>query len=164
MKVKLRKMTAKEFNEFKDYSIKDYAKDLMKAEKLPVEIAESKAKEEFNETLIDGLDTENNALMIIEDANNDRGIGFIWYIFEETDGVKHSFLSDFYIIEEERRKGYAMAAINQMEIDACKNGCSESRLYVWNHNTPGVKLYPKCGYETFRVVEEGKYMRKIIYC
>lgn len=66
-------------------------------------------------------------------------------LFEMTDDVKQVFLSDFIIKEEERRKGYASAALADMEQDARRNGCSESIIYVWKHNLPGINLIPNVG-------------------
>lgn len=98
--------------------------------------------------------------MVIEDLQDARPVGVIWYLFEWTDGVKQVFLNDFVIKQEERRKGYATAALQEMERDAQANGCTESITYVWKHNPPGIKLYRKCGYTTFREMDDGMYMKK----
>ena len=89
-----------------------------------------------------------------------KAVGIIWYLFEMTDGIKQVFLSDFIIKEEERRKGYAYAALIEMEGEAKRNGCVESIIYVWKHNSPGINLYTKCGYVAFRELDDGMYMKK----
>lgn len=66
------------------------------------------------------------------------------------------------IKEEERRKEYAAAALLEMEQEARKSGCIESRLYVSKENLIGIKLYTKCGYIVFRELDDGMYMRKEI--
>ena len=47
-----------------------------------------------------------------------------------------------------------------MEGDAKRNGCVESIIYVWKHNSPGINLYTKCGYVAFRELDDGTYMKK----
>lgn len=115
MQVKLRKMNVQEFDAFYTHSINDYAKDLMKEQEVAFEDALYQAKTEFSKMLPDGLDTRNNALMVIEDLAAGRTVGVIWYLYETTDGINQVFLSDFVIKEEERRKGYATAALQEME-------------------------------------------------
>jgi len=63
---------------------------------------------------------------------------------------------------EERRKGYAMAALSEMVHNAAKVGCRQSIIYVWKHNLSGVNLYTKCGYVAFKELDGGMYMRKEI--
>lgn len=64
--------------------------------------------------------------------------------------------------EEERGKGYATAALYEMEKEASKHGCTECRLYVWKLNPKGIDLYQKVGYKIFRDNVDGMYMRKPI--
>ena len=163
VRVRLRKMSEKEFEAFAEYSEKDYANDLMKSSEMPAEEAQRQAKKEFSELLPDGADTKDHSLRVIEDTTDGRATGVIWYLFEMTDGVKQVFLNDFVIREEERRKGYATAALAEMEQDALRNGCMESIIYVWKHNLPGVKLYTKCGYVPFRDVNDGMYLKKQLH-
>ncbi len=162
MKVQLREMSKVEFKVFSEYSIYDYANDLVKSSNIMMDEAHVQAKREFAEMLPNGLDTKDNVLRIIVDVAEEKAVGIIWYLFELTDDVKQVFLSDFIIKEEERRKGYASAALIEMERDARKNGCAESIIYVWKHNQPGINLYTTCGYVTFRELDDGTYMKKRI--
>lgn len=162
MEVWLREMSEEEFKIFSEYSINDYVNDLMKSSVITMEEALAEAKRQFAEMLPNGLRTQDNALRIIADAAEEKAVGIIWYLFEMTDGIKQVFLSDFIIKEEERRKGYASAALAEMERDARRNGCAESVIYVWKHNPPGISLYTKCGYVTFRESDDGMYMKKRI--
>lgn len=162
MEVKLREMTREEFKIFCENSIYDYANDLVKSSNITMDEACLQAQGEFAEMLPNGLETEDNTLRIIVDAAEEKAVGIIWYLYEMTDDVKQVFLSDFIIKEEERRKGYASAALIEMERDAQKNGCVESIIYVWKHNPPGISLYNKCGYVAFRELDDGMYMKKRI--
>ena len=82
------------------------------------------------------------------------------YLFENTDSVHHAFLCDFIVTPDERRKGYASAALSEMERDATAHGCTESRLYVCGSNHSALNLYTRCGYSIFRQVDGGVYMKK----
>lgn len=160
MGIRLREMSEEEFKVFFENSILDYANDLMKSSDITMEEARIQAQGEFAEMLPDGVDTKDNLLRIIVEADEEKAVGVIWYLIEMTDGVKQVFLSDFSIKEEERRKGYASAALMEMERDAQRNGCVESIIYVWRHNVAGINLYTKCGYAVFREMDDGMYMKK----
>ena len=162
MNVTLRKMNGNEYELFKKYSIEDYAKDLMQESEMSLTEAMTQSEAEFDEMLSNGVDTLDNDLMVIEDTDLEKSVGVIWYLYEITDQVKHTFLSDFIIKKEERRKGYATAALYAMEKIAVNHGCSECRLYVWKHNPKGIALYTKVGYQTFRDEDDGMYMKKTI--
>lgn len=162
MEVQLREMSEEEFKIFFEYSINDYVNDLIKSSAITMEEALAEAKREFAEMLPNGLSTQDNVLRIIVNAAEEKAVGIIWYLFETTDGIKQVFLSDFIIKEEERRKGYASAALAEMERDARRNDCAESIIYVWKHNPPGINLYTKCGYVTFRESDDGMYVKKRI--
>ena len=159
--VTLRKMTGEEFLCFKAQSIADYANDLMTGEDFDEEDASANAKEVFEDTLPDGLDTEGQYLMTIEHAESGKAVGQIWFFYEdEEDGTRQVWLSDFAIHEEDRRKGHATAAMEEMERMAKAAGCARSALFVWDHNPEEYSLYEKCGYTVFEHEDGGSVMKK----
>ena len=160
--ITLRKMTGEEFQRFKAYSIADYAKDLMTGEDFDEEDASANAKEIFEDTLPDGLDTEGQYLMTIEDPESGGDVGQIWFFYEGADEGRQVWLNDFAIREEERRKGYASAALAEMERMAKAAGCIQSALFVWDHNPEGYELYRKCGYEAVEHEDGGSVMKKAL--
>lgn len=159
MKIKLRKMVLQEYNDFYNYSSNNNINELMKEKDISFEEAVYQTEIELKEMLPDGLDTKNNSLMIIEESHS-RNVGFIWYLYEMTDGIQQVFLCDFIIKEKERRKGYAMAALNEMEKNAIACGCKESVLFVRKGNMPAHELYAKCGYVFLRNMDDGMFMKK----
>lgn len=160
MKVNLRKMTLQEYDIFLEYSMSDHAREMVKENNISFEDALMQTKAEVQEMLPAGLDTRDNSLMIIEDLMNGKNVGVMWYLFEETDGVKQVFLSDFVIDENERRKGYATAALEEMNKSALEYGCEESVLFVAKDNDPAIRLYSNYGYKYFREFEDGIFMKK----
>lgn len=135
-------------------------KELLEETHMSQEEAVKETKEELAEMLPDGENTESNYLMTIEEKDSKELVGFIWTIHEETEGKKQSFLCDFVIYESKRRKGYATAALNEMEKNAIEAGCQESVLFVADNNYAARELYIKCGYQFHRQMDYGKYMIK----
>ena len=158
--ISLRIMTSEEFRRFKEYSIADYAKDLFKGRDLDWKQALADSEEEFVKMLPEGEKTEGQFLMTIEDVQKGREVGWIWFYYETEDGVRQVWLSDFMIHEDERRKGCATAALNEMERMAKNDGCAVSALLVWDHNPAGYGLYRKSGYVPVRHIEGGSVMKK----
>lgn len=72
---------------------------------------------EFNETLPEGIETEDNYLMKLEDAESGKEVGLIWFQYDlDDDDAKFVFLNDFLVSEAERRNGYATAAVNERTV------------------------------------------------
>jgi GNAT superfamily N-acetyltransferase len=159
--ITLQKMNEEEFRAFKKFSVSDYAADLMSGQNLSREQALKDAATEFDEALPDGLETEDSFIMNIKDTNGNR-VGWIEfkYYTRDDDGKRYVFLEDLLIFEPERRKGFAAAAIDEMNTLAEKDDCSSSELFVWDHNPGGMSLYEKCGYKSSRRGEGGTCMVK----
>ena len=160
MVITVRKMTSKEFERFCHWSIDNHVKELLEETSMSKEEALKEAKQEFTTMLPDGLRTEHNYLMTIEEKDNKEVVGFIWTIHEETEGKKQSFVCDFFIYESKRRKGYATAALAAVEKKAVEAGCQESVLFVADSNYGAIELYKKCGYQFLRQMDYGEYMIK----
>ena len=159
--VTLQKMNEEEFRTYMEFSVSDYAADLMKGRDISPERALKEAKEEFDGDLPGGLETKDSFVMNIVDANKNR-VGWIWFYYfadEESDKMQ-VFLADLLIFESERRQGFASAAINKMNTLAKKDGCSSSLLFVWDHNPGGMSLYEKCEYKPYGRERGGTYMLK----
>ena len=158
MSVTLRKMTPGEFDFFYQWSAQQQARELMEELGLSPEEAHKTASKEIAEMLPDGLYTEHNNLMtVVADGEN---AGFIWTLYEESDGQKQAFVCDFAIWETKRRKGYGAAALSLTEKNAAKTGCQKSVLFVREDNTAAKALYKKCGYQPLRQKGYGIFMVK----
>ena len=158
MSVKIRKMTDAEFKDFYQWSVEHHVTELMEERGLSREAAREESVKELAEMLPDGLNTKHHHLMtIVAEGGN---AGFLWTIHEETEGRKQSFLCDFAVWEQNRRKGYGSAALCLAEKVAAEAGCVESVLFVRDDNSPARALYEKCGYRVLRPKGYGKYMIK----
>lgn len=159
-RVHLRGMDADEFLRFREFSIAEYAGDLMTRQRVSVQEAQQQAQAEFDSELPQGRETQNQHVMMVLDAQSGQSVGWLWYLYEETDGVRQAFLNDLFIAEAERRKGYATAALTEMERNAIRDGCAECVLHVFHDNTDAIRLYQQCGYTPFWQTEDGMYMKK----
>lgn len=160
MSVKLRRMTGEEYETFCQWSVEQHVKELLEEAHVSQEEAVKAAEKEVAEMLPDGVNTECNYLMTIEEKDSCETVGFIWTLHEETEGKKQSFMCDFVIYESKRRKGYGTAALAAMEKNAAEAGCQESVLFVADNNDAASALYKKCGYQFLRQLDYGKYMIK----
>ena len=161
--ISLKKMTQKEFLDYKEFSIAEYAKNLMLGKNMSLEQARADAKREFEFGLPAGLETKDSFLMNIVNEEGQK-TGWLWFQYglDGNDKLKQVFLADLYVYESERRKGYAFEAINEMNRIAKKDDCLSSVLFAWNHNPSGLKLYEKCGYKVSRRGDGGVFMIKTI--
>ena len=158
--IEFKKMSEAEYSQFRKFSVSEYAKDLMNGENLDYDTALEKAEREFSGMLSDGLDTEDHFVMMVKDVQSGKEVGWIWYCYVTDEDDKQVFLCDFLIFEDDRRKGYASAALAEMERRAKTDGCDAAALFVWEHNGPGVALYRKCGYKPGKQDDGGISMRK----
>lgn len=160
MPVTLRTMTPGEYEAFYQWSMEQQAQELTEELGLSREEAYKQASKELAEMLPDGLCTEENQLMTI--LANGETAGFIWTLYEESDGQKQAFVCDFAIWENYRRKGYAKTALSLAEQSAAKAGCEKIVLFVRDSNTAAKALYERCGYQTLRQKGYGQFMAKTL--
>ena len=160
MEVTIRTMTGREFEAFFRWSVEQQAKELAEEFRMPREAAQKEALAELAAMLPDGLHTKGCHLMTI--VAEGEAAGYLWTIREETEGRRQSFVCDFAIREEKRRKGFGTAALLLAEQQAAEAGCTESVLFVADRNTAAQALYRKCGYRVLRQEGYGHYMIKML--
>ena len=155
----LREMTNAEFTAFWQRSICQQALELAH-QHITAETAHKAAAEELSQMLPQGQKTPNNRLLSVVETQTGACVGFLWTLHEETNGVKQSFLCDFAIWEDKRRRGYGEAALRLAEEMAAAAGCKESVLFVSEDNAAAKALYAKCSYAFLRPQDHGYYMVK----
>ena len=156
----LRPMTEQEYLAFYEYSRSQHIKDLMNERGMTCDEARRETERELAELMPDGPTAPDNHVMAVEDGTDHRVVGYLWYIYEWYDDTRQVFVCDFGICEPERRKGYAAAALGEMEKRAGADGCEESVLFVDNDNEPAQRLYARCGYARLKDAAHGRYLKK----
>lgn len=139
--MELRFLTSKEFDQYLEKSIKNYADELVKSGIFDEERAVSESKKSFESFLPNGLDTKDNYLYFA--FYQDQLVGFIWYGFRSKE---QAFIYDFYIEETMRRKGFGKMVMNACEEDARKKGAKVIGLHVFGHNKAAIALYESLNY------------------
>jgi len=154
LSVLLREMFPNELAAFRSYSVSDYADDLTLNRAIRSEEALVQAEQEFDELL------PGSCLRVIEHAAH--AVGVLWYLMEETDGIRHAFLNDFVIDPQYRRRGYGSSALSAFAREAKAGGCTQIRFYVADDNHAAKTLYERCGYRVLRRAQGGAYWYKEI--
>ncbi|MHA7963168.1 GNAT family N-acetyltransferase [Paenibacillus sp. CAU 1782] len=156
--IKIRNMSENEFEKFKEWSVNDYAEDLIKSNmSSDKEDAIESAEKEFNEILPMGLSTENNFLYVMINDSLDN-VGFIWYEKEDEAG----FICDFLVMQNYRNKGYGFETMKWIEKDAKEKGMRKLKLSVFKFNEPAYNLYHKLNYKVIEDNDGNVIMEKIL--
>lgn len=138
-------MTITEFNEFRSFSVENYAKALARNLRMTYRDALEAAQKESAGDLPHGFYSEGHHFFHIQPKGSDKRIGHAW-IFINTKR-KSAFLYDIWIDEKERGKGYAQEAIEALSKLCEQEGARTLRLNVFADNKQARQLYEKLGFE-----------------
>ena len=155
--IELRPFAAGGFDAYRDKSTKEYAQDLIRAGKSKKRKALREAIKEFDSILPQGAATPNHYLNHLVNEQGEA-VGFMWYGIED-EGV---FLYDFWINEDQRRKGFGRQALAALERIAETQSLSTITLQVFDFNAAAQALYESVGYEVISRNQGGCYMQKRI--
>ncbi len=139
-------MDETEFQAYLALAIPDYAAGNVEAGNWRSDEAEEKARKTYDELLPDGVDTANNSIFTIVDAESRSKVGMIWFVVKMRPSGGSAFLCDFRIDEAHRRKGYGRRSLLHFEDELRKRGISRIALHVFGKNTPARSLYESLGY------------------
>jgi ribosomal protein S18 acetylase RimI-like enzyme len=139
-------MTQDEYDTWRSVSIASYADEHVRARNWSAEEAPEEARKAFEHYLPNGLDTKGHYVCAIVAAASGEKVGHLWYCVEPTKAGPRLFIPDVGIDESHRRKGYASAALRELEREAARLGADSIRLHVFGSNTAARKLYAGLGY------------------
>jgi ribosomal protein S18 acetylase RimI-like enzyme len=161
--ISLRKMSKDYYWAFyKQYCIMELAKQSIENEIWTREEGISKAQNEQEECLKEGVETKDNYLFEIIKKDDDKTIGEIWFGIIEIEGIKKCFLFDLHILEEEQHKGYGKDSLKKVEDEVLKLGYKSIRLHVFKNNLTAMNLYKSIGYREFNSKGNSIWMEKNI--
>ena len=146
--MRLREMTESEYSSYLERFYVEYAGEQVKAGSWPADRAIELAKAEIKELMPDGLATKDQYLYSLIVTGEPTPVGFIWLMIRKRNGCKEAFIDDIEIYENFRRKGYAVQALDELDVIAKEMGIHKIRLHVFAHNHRARELYEKCGYKT----------------
>jgi ribosomal protein S18 acetylase RimI-like enzyme len=149
--IRLRPMGEAEFAAYREHALDDYSRPGRIGNWPSAEIAER----EFHRQLPQGLATPDQHLLVIEDAVTAFSVGFLWMAVRQRDTGPEAFVFDLVILPAFRRRGFAEAAMLELEIYVRDLGVAQISLHVFEHNAAARALYDKLGF-----VPIGKRMGK----
>lgn len=138
-------MTITEFNDFRSFSVANYAKALARNLRMTYREALEAAQRESREELPKGFYSEGHHFYHIYPKKDPQRIGYAW-VFINTKR-KSAFLYDIWVDEVHRGKGYAAQAMEAITGVCEKEGVKALRLNVFEDNKQAKQLYEKMGFE-----------------
>lgn len=142
--IEFQKMTDKEFENYFERTVNNYAKEKIKAGNWDKDSAIEKAEKSVDQLLPNGVETENNYLYSI--YNNDKHLGYIWYKIDG-ENKRVAFLCDIIIFKKYRNRGFGKKTMKLFERKVKELGCEKIQLHVFAHNKPAVSLYKKLDFK-----------------
>ena len=112
-------------------------------------LAESIAKsEEAHAALLpQGLATPGQFFVHLHDAGSGERVGMLWWSEADKGGQPAAYIYNITIAEGARRRGFARAALLELERVARDRGLRQLGLHVFGHNHGARRLYESLGFE-----------------
>lgn len=151
-----------EFEAWRREAIPAYAADHVQAGTWTVAECLARSREAYDTLLPTGLATSGHHFArLVAPATGlaQRGerVGFLWWAEAESAGLTGAFVYDLEIHEHARRRGYAKAALFELERIARERGLAFVGLHVFGHNAGALRLYEDVGF-----VPTSISMRKVL--
>jgi ribosomal protein S18 acetylase RimI-like enzyme len=147
-KVTLEPLSHEEFADYVRRETQRYAEEKVRAGNWPPGGALERAKKEFDGLLPLGLETPDNFLFRIRAREEPEPVGLLWICVKHPDEGPGGFVYDLQVHERFRKKGYATAAMRELENFARQRGLPRISLHVFEHNVVAIRLYEKLNYRT----------------
>lgn len=122
-------------------------------------LAESleKSQQAHAELLPQGLQTPGQFFVNLQDADSGAPVGTLWWAESDGPGGREAFVYNIVIDEAARRRGFARAALTELERVAREHGVHHVGLHVFGHNHGARRLYDELGFQPTSIT-----MRKIL--
>jgi ribosomal protein S18 acetylase RimI-like enzyme len=139
-------MSATAYRDYVEVAVAGYAEENVASRRWPEDGALARSRADLEESLPQGLDTPDNYLYEIRDADAGVTVGFLCFAVRDKHGLRTAFVFDIEVKQEYRRRGYASAALTELEPIARSLGLTGIGLHVFGHNAAAQALYGKLGY------------------
>jgi GNAT superfamily N-acetyltransferase len=138
------KMSADQFRTYATHSGDGYASDMQLAYNHPLDRVLAEGTSTMDELLAQGVDTPNQHLFILSDADGEE-VGVLWFGTYAEYGRTTLFIYDLEIVPKARRHGHASRVFEMIERWAAINHVDRLELNVFAHNHAAQELYRACG-------------------
>ena len=112
-------------------------------------LAESieKSKEAHASLLPHGLRTPGHFFVRLQDADSGADVGTLWWEEADRPAGREAWIYNLLVDEAARRRGYARAALHELERVARERGMQQLGLHVFGRNHGARRLYEELGFE-----------------
>lgn len=145
MKTKLTQMNEEEFDQYMEYFIPDYAKDLSDNFMIPMEKALEESKNVMETLFPDKQNSADQHICNIYSLADEQNIGVIWYNIQ-TESNK-AYIYHILIHEAFRKRGFASLVLKELEESVKSAGVTTMGLNVFGNNPSAQRVYEKLGYQ-----------------
>jgi|SRR6478672_1524686 len=139
-------MPREAFAAFAAESNEAYARDHVLAGNWSAGEALAKARAQFDQFLPQGFDTPDHSFYEVHDASG-TSVGAVWFGIVGVGEAKAGYVYNIRIRPDQQRKGYAKAALLELEALAAHIRLPALRLNVFGHNPGAEALYRSLGYK-----------------
>jgi ribosomal protein S18 acetylase RimI-like enzyme len=152
--------TKEEFASFYEDFIPEYADAMLKAHMFQNEEEAARFAKTQMEHLFPGK-TIPSGHHLLKIQSDESDVGYLWYADKRNSSSDAAWLCYIYVDPAFRNRGYATAAIAQMELNLKALGVSQVGMSVFSAN-PTLKLYESLGYsivQTFLTPDSKEILR-----
>jgi len=142
----LRPMTGPEYAAWRAEAIPDYAADKVASGQWSAQASLELSAKEYEALLPQGLETPDNHLFTIVDAQG-RAVGVLWFAVQLRFDARIAYVFDVGVRPEHQRKGHASRAFIALEDEVRRLGLSGIALHVFGHNAGAQALYARLGFQ-----------------
>lgn len=139
-------MSEEEYSRIREPSLENYAQDIARNFKRPIEEVRIEAREQVARILKDGFASQGHFMFNVIEKKNAETVGHVWFNVEND--KKRAFLYDILIHEPYRGKGYGKKTLQLLEVTLKDMGVSQLGLHVFGDNRVAINLYKTLGYYT----------------
>ena len=143
--VTLQPMTPDEYGVYLEPAIAEYAQGHVEDGQWSADEALERSRQEFQGLLPEGVNTPNNYLFTLLNAEH-QAVGMLWFAMREGQGMPTAWVYDVRVDEAFRRQGYAREAFVELETKVKALGGNKIALHVFGNNFGARDLYAKLGY------------------
>ena len=139
-------MTEPEYTAWLEVTIPGYAADKVASGQWSEEDSLALSRKEYAELLPQGLETPDNYLFTITDAQA-IAVGVLWFAVKTKFSARVANVFDVSVCPARQREGHAFRAFLALEDEVRRLGLSGIALHVFGHNKAAQALYAKLGFQ-----------------
>lgn len=143
--IRLVPMDEATYGAWREESIREYAQEKVDAGTWSEAEALDRSARSYIELLPDGLETAGHQLRSMV-TDEDERVGHAWFAVEDRPIGSVVFIYDIAVYAAHRRKGYAQAALGEIETYARERGCIGVQLHVHGGNAGARQIYLRAGF------------------